>query len=307
VGVDDRDVMRDYSLSVGPKTRILNIFRRIFMNPRLERWLVSRTSGRYRDSFWVRLMPPNYIYPQPSRRVVERRGIKVSLDIAGYIDHGIYFDYREEERELLMEIAANAGTVVDIGANNGFTALCFANQPGVERVIAFEPDPSNFDVAQQNVKLNDSPKVEVFQKGLGSTKAVAKLFMVNERNPGMNRLLKDASDSNVASKDIEIVSLDDFLKENRLSTLGLIKIDVEGYEMEVLRGAKETLSAFKPKLFIEVDDANLKALDSSSKELIEFLKSIYYSCFDAKTKRRIGNVGDLSDSHCDIFCLPDGD
>ncbi len=273
------------------------------MIPYLEKWLVSNTSGQDRESFWVRVMPPNYLYPQPSRRVVERKGLNVSLNIAGYIDHGVYFDYREQEREFLMEIAVDSGIVVDVGANNGFTALCFAKLPGVDKVLAFEPDPRNFNAAKVNLGLNDSLKVELIPSGLGSTRTTANLFTVNERNPGMNRLLKDATGLKVESEEIEIFTLDDVLKEKKTSTVGLIKIDVEGYELEVLRGAKETLAMFKPKLFIEVDDANLKALDSSAKELLEFLATVDYSCFDAKTRRKIVDVTDLSGPHCDIFCF----
>jgi FkbM family methyltransferase len=257
------------------------------------------------ENFWVRLMPPNYLYPKNSRREAHRHGINYSLDISDYIEHAVYFDYRDDAREELIRLATNKKVIIDVGVNIGAMLLSFARLIPNGMVIGFEPDAKNFLKARENLKLNDFGNVRIIQKGLGEEAATVKLFRVNEGNEGMNRILSDAEhalEKDFAFDEIEIVKLDDFADENKLDRIDLIKIDVEGYELKVLRGAEQVLRKYSPVLFIELDDDNLKAQNNSAQELILFLNEIGYDVRRADNKQKVATGDDFTRRHFDIIC-----
>jgi hypothetical protein len=103
---------------------------------------------------------------------------------------------------------------------------------------------------------------------------------------------------------VEIDTLDHFAEEQKLSRNGLIKIDVEGFEMEVLKGAAETLRRFRPKLFVEMDDRNLQEQGSGAKELIAFLKGAGYRITNSVTAEEIHTADHRDNCHIDIICIP---
>lgn len=306
---DDRNKIvmtnNEYQLKIGAKTRFLNIFRRIFKIEPFESLLAGKVQDLPIESFWVRLMPPNYLYPKNSLREVRRRGINYHLDISDYMEHAVYFGYRDATQEELFRLAENKKFIIDVGVNIGAVLLNFARLSPEASIIGFEPDAKNFQKAQRNLRLNAFDKVELIQKGLGAETATAKLFKVNEDNEGMNRILSDEErrvEDEFSFSEIEIVKLDDFVAENSIDRIDLIKIDVEGYELKVLRGAERSLRNYLPVLFIELDDDNLKAQNDSAQAMILFLKQIGYKISRADNKQKLDGSEDFSHCHFDIIC-----
>lgn len=297
----------NYELKITPKTRFLNFFRRIFKIRPVERLLQKKIRGLPAESFWVRLMPPNYLYPKDSRREVSRRGINYSLDISDYIEHTVYFGYAEPAQEELFRLAKDKKLIIDIGVNIGATLLNFAKICPGGSVIGFEPDAKNLLKAEKNLRLNAFENVKIIRKGLGAEAAKVKLFKVNQANQGMNRILNEADlEGDFEFEEIEIVRFDDFAKENSFERIDLIKIDVEGYEMKVLQGAEESLTKYSPVLFIELDDDNLKAQNDSAQALILFLERLGYEIRRADNKRPVSSSDDFEHCHFDIICENSG-
>ena len=85
-----------------------------------------------------------------------------------------------------------------------------------------------------------------------------------------------------------------------------IKIDVEGYEARVLRGAAATIARCRPGLFIEVDDANLRAQDDSAAGLLKWVEAAGYDILDAATGRRVVSGPPLEGCHFDALCVHRG-
>ena len=173
-----------------------------------------------------------------------------------------YGEYNPDETEFIIGLAARAGKdklVLDIGANIGAIAQALAFSGFT--VEAFEPQPEVFEVLQQNFK-GRAHNVALGDK-TGMTQ-MPKLVYSERNNFG-------GISCNTISKahggiPVKVEKLDDYKFDN----VGLMKIDVEGYEELVLRGAVETINRCNPILYLE-DDRKEK-----SESLHAFLKSLGY-------------------------------
>jgi FkbM family methyltransferase len=131
--------------------------------------------------------------------------------------------------------------VYDVGANIGWYSILLdaAHSCRVE-VHAFEPDPENLQLLRQNVRMNDAANVRVVPCAVADRPGTALLHRYPGKNLGRHSLVPFESDETVA---VKTVSLDDYASRRGLDgrSVGLLKIDVEGYEDHVLRGASEVL------------------------------------------------------------------
>ena len=165
------------------------------------------------------------------------------------------FAYGTWEPEVVGVITQNVrpGMVaLDIGAHSGYYTLMLSKLVGAKgRVIAFEPLPPNFRILQENVELNRATNVQRQQQAVG------------ERSGEGILIVPDPMDSLVAGPMIAAdprgimrvptVSLDDFLFEHGTS-VDFVKMDVEGAEGDILRGARRTLETFHPCMMVELHD-----------------------------------------------------
>jgi FkbM family methyltransferase len=291
--------MREYHLRQSPKTKILNFFRKPLTFPIFEKLLVKQTVEKS-SNFFKKLVPPDYLYKQGSFRNVTRNGLNLKLDISHVVDHYIYFGYKDADYDSIIESISKSKTIFDIGANIGTTSLFFASLNPKAKIYSFEPHPSSFKRAAENVSLNSFTNIELLNTGLGEKKEIVKLYEVNEHNPGMNRII--AEEKNLPFKTIEIDSLDNICKVKGITQVDLIKLDVEGFEYSVLKGAKEIILNSKPLLFIELDDNYLKENNSTSKEVITLLISYGYSnIYRADNLAPINSETSFSNCHYNII------
>lgn len=294
-----------YYLEIRTKTRFLNLFRRLFKIWPFEKLLTKLTIGRAYNNFVMRFIPPNYLYKKNSIRNVNRRGINYSLDISNYVEHAIYFGYTDPADEELFRLAEGKHTIIDVGANVGSVVLNLARVAPDANIFGFEPDTSNFLRAQRNLQLNGSRNITLLRKGLGETASTHRLYNVNTNNPGMNRILPEAAlplGDSLSFDDIEVIRLDDFVAENGLKSIELIKIDVEGFEQRVLEGARKSLKEFSPSLFIELDDEYLKEQTASAASVVGFLEEFGYEIRKADGGELITRDYSFDKCHFDIVC-----
>ena len=286
-----------------PRNRIVKFARTPLYFTNVERILRKLTNLRSPES-WVGLIPPKHIdYPKPSARSVEVNGIKYSLDISDLVGWYIYWGFSDAPRRKLYSLITKGSTVIDVGANLGEVALNAAKLVGTGgKVYAFEPFPANYKKLAANLELNSFANLFIFNKGLGNEPH--KVAMVaEENNAGMNRI---ASGAELGKTDalVEIIKLDDFVREKGLSSVDLIKIDVEGYEMNVLKGGIETIKQFRPKLFVEVIDAHLKRQGSSALEVFQFFEELDYSLSLADTGRPVDSRRMPTEFQYDVVATP---
>jgi FkbM family methyltransferase len=172
----------------------------------------------------------------------------------------LYGEREEQEVQFVLSLVKEGDVVIDVGANIGTLTLPLAKKATVH---AFEPQGRMFELLQENVQQNHLP-VECHQFGLGEAFGKAALPPIDydaENNFGGVSLY--------AGSDIKVATLDSF----NLERCELIKIDVEGMEAQVLKGAKATIEKFKPLLYVEND-----RLDKSA-ALIDLIRSYGYEMY----------------------------
>jgi FkbM family methyltransferase len=281
------------------KVRTLNFFRSLFKNRPSERIIIALIrSGSVVGKLGTKLAPNNYQYPKRTFRLLKRNGLSFNVDISEYVGHYLYFGFRDEGYNELMRLAAGKKTVFDVGANLGFTATNMSQaiaEGGI--VYAFEPDPYNYERLKENLALNPQAAVAPQNVGLGNEAAQLKLAVVTPDNLGGNRIAHDAESDFTL---VDITTMDTFCDANNISRIDLIKIDVEGFEMNVLKGGNRMITTHLPDMFIEIDDSNLKIQGHSAKEVIAFLEAHYSTIYDAESKRPVTSSDDFTNCHFDV-------
>jgi FkbM family methyltransferase len=149
----------------------------------------------------------------------------------------------------LLDFLRGGDCFVDVGANVGTYSLLAAATPEV-RIVAFEPSSIAFRRLQENVALNKcSPWVEVHREAVGASPAWVSITVGRDT---VNHVV--ASGDADASEGVVMVSLDEVLAGPEAERVRLIKIDVEGFEEQVLLGAQAVLAIASPVLIVEAND-----------------------------------------------------
>lgn len=265
----------------------------------LEQGLRPLTNGRL-PNHWLAKFPPNaYQYPKGTVRLATINEIQFQLDLSDFVDWHLYWGIRDKGRERLFQAIQPGVTFLDVGANMGEFSLKAKQMVGEKgAVIAFEPDPSNFERLKKNLALNPSIQVTAVQKALGEAPGYAWMHAPRTDNSGTKRIA-------VSDEGIQVVldTLDEAVARLKLERMDWLKIDVEGYEWAVLRGGQKTLKRFHPNLFIEIDEANLQVHGSSAAAVIGWLAALGYQMEEAVTGRPVTAQDDFQGCHFDLWAV----
>ncbi|SRR5579884_404591 len=170
-------------------------------------------------------------------------------------------------------------TVYDIGAFHGLLTLMFAR--ACRQVVSYEPNTRNYTRLIENLELNRLDNVIVRKVAAGASARVA-MMVASPLAPGGASLEPGAVDSllhssgPVESEQVQMTTLDDDIRENSLPAPDFIKIDVEGEELAVLLGARETLRAHKPRLFIEIHGETMALKRANAAAVVACLEDLGY-------------------------------
>lgn len=277
------------------KTNILNAIRLVFKNRWAENLLAALTNGKTPDALISRVPANYYQYNAGSFREVTRNGFKFRLDLSEYMQWLLFYGIKAEPRDSLFNLLKSEMTVYDIGANIGETSLVFSRRCSL--VYAFEPDPETNRRLRDHLSINMVENVITFELAAGNSNASVSL-MRTDHNSGGNRITSDSTGSTV-----EVCRLDDLVMHKNLKFPSLIKIDVEGYELQVLEGAIDIITKSRPIIFSEVNDQLLKQNNGSARSLIDFLELHGYVVSNAYDHSRI-DVNSILPAHFDIIARP---
>jgi FkbM family methyltransferase len=248
------------------------------------RWLwahSSRSRSTWFDSrLWRAVWNVNRLFaatPRAQQQLVEVRfapRIVMQLDLSRLTDV-LAFCYGAGEMEVghaCARLCAEDAVVVDVGGNIGTTALHFAATVPQGLVHVFEPSPAMLACLRRNIVLSGADNVVVHPFGLADAPARGQLQVATPGNPG-SAFFVDRDDGTSGDR-IEVRCLDDVLRDS--SRVDFVKIDVEGLELRVLRGARATLLRHRPTVVFEVNDGALARAGTSGAEVCRFLQDLGY-------------------------------
>lgn len=284
---------------MGFKTKIFNTVRKFFKWDPAERWIIRKVAGKEADSFIAKWVPNHYQYSCPSFRNAIRSGINYELDISDMMDWFVYFGFKEKSKSLLFSMMKEGDVILDVGANLGEITLNAAKIAGEKgRVFSFEPGKKNYEKLSRNLALNNFNQITVSDCALGDRTGKGKEVVREIHNSGMNAV------NYSEGGDFSIVTLDHFMSVNPVEKIDLIKIDTEGFEMNVVKGAEKTLGKYHPVLFVEVCDDNLRRNNASAKELITYISRSGYDITNAQTGSPVYENDSFTNCHFDIIARP---
>lgn len=216
------------------------------------------------DNIWmngnVRFYVPNYPADYIQRTIVDSQDF-----------------YEAELLKELDEFIPNNATILDIGANIGNHSLYWSKIRFAHKIFAFEPMISTYQILHKNVQINRlEDKVFTYNIGLSDASGSAELNTHIYSHPEIKFSIEtvgSAALSKSAEGEMRLQPLDSLTFINELEQIDFVKIDVEGFECNVLKGAEKTLRKFKPLIFIESFSQNYietdKILTSFGYEMIK--------------------------------------
>jgi FkbM family methyltransferase len=174
---------------------------------------------------------------------------------SNWMKHNKFREWEVDLNKILKRLDKQKN-IVDIGAHIGYTVTKFHSILEGGRIFAFEPSDISYEFLNRNIQLNRLNKVEVFKIAIGGESKMIQLS--NSDNLFINHVLEKSGNT-------QMRTLDSFEFEN----VGLIKIDVEGYEQQVLNGCVETIKKNRPLLIIEIRN-------DIENDVINFIKKLGY-------------------------------
>lgn len=209
--------------------------------------------------------------------LINDSSISIVLDPKnGYTDKMLFIN-KERDNELIdfmKSILKKGSTFVDIGANIGYETLWGSFLVGdTGYVYSFEPVPHLAKQIKESIKINNFSNIKLIQKAAGDKEYVTKIYLHKE-DAGLTSIEnKESATTNI---EINVTTLDKELTS--ITSLSLIKIDVEGYEYEALIGSKNILEKFHPIIIFEFSPYLYeKSYRGKSLSILNFLDSLGYT------------------------------
>ncbi len=251
----------------------------------LTKFITDRIKKRKLSRKIYYLFKKSYVFVGKNKLYVNKMDTVVSEWL---MNKGIWESF---ETEVFKKYLKKSGLVVDVGANIGYyTLLASRALESNGHVVAFEPASKNFNLLKKNVEENSLSNVKIEKKAVGSKTGKASIYL-NPENCGGNRIYK--SGERWKKESIETVTLDNYFS-NTKESIDLLKIDIEGYELKAMQGAKELLDQRRIKVIMsELWPKGLQLAGDGWQEYIKYLRLHGFKLFCISDNNR--NLTPLSE------------
>lgn len=219
---------------------------------------------------------------------------KMYLDEPDSLNLAWYRIYEPFETNLMISLIKPGGVIVDLGANIGYYTLIFSKYVGKDgKVFAFEPSSSNFDILNNNVKMNGYTKIVTAEKKAVSNKDDEEITLyLNDNNHGMNRIYRTKwfFDKKDKQEKVKTIKLDTYFKKYNIHhKIDFIKMDLEGSEYGALTGmetiARNSLNK-NLKLIVEFHPKTVIEYGKEPRQVIELLYSYGFNIWSLDIVRK---------------------
>mgnify|MGYP001987944123 FL=1 len=242
---------------------------------------------------WPLRQLTNWTIRQLLPKQIEIHGATVVLNptdpvVSGALHFGVY---EKAETRFFQSACRDGMTFLDVGANLGYyTALATRAVGPNGRVLAVEPDPDSFGYLEQTIAANAVGNVQAFPVAASDAPATLPLYISTD-NRGDNRLYASGEDR----PQVEVTArpLDALLRENKIDTVDLIKIDVQGYEPKVIAGLRETITA-SPNLTL-LTEFWPQGIDEAGENADDFLQTLRELGLTLHELQPDGSLAELTD------------
>ena len=277
---------------------------------------MSQTSGNEADErHFQHYSLKHFVVSWISRRIFEShtytvrhgllRGMKRKGGL-GWIPEFLSGSIETAEIEFWRKLPLAGMTVYDVGSFEGLLALFFASR--AKQVICYEPNSRNHQRLIDNLKLNGLTNVLVRKTGVGEAEEQIQLTW-NPAMPGgasaeavtASHLQKTVPGAQVETS--PVTTLDADAEANSLPAPDLIKIDIEGWELQALRGAKHLLQTHRPALYLEMHGETMGEKKRKVTDIVHFLEETGYSVIEhVETGQRVTSANCLIAIKGHLFC-----
>lgn len=242
-------------------------------------------------------------------------GLHLLLDPEDYVQCMMYYGrYAPEMLELFHQFVKPGDQVADIGAHIGYFSTYLASLvTHTGQVYSFEPDPRALNILENVIRFNKLAWVKVFPIALSSHQE--RLHFHLAQGLGSSTAAKNSDTNYIEEITVDSLPLDMLVEQKKiLPDLSFIKMDIEGFEVEAIKGMKKVLETSRPVIVTEVNEKTLTANGESSKTLFTAIRAFDYSIQVIKrsdklfTKTRLkldcAPSPSQTNSYYDILCLP---
>ena len=233
-----------------------------------------------------------------------RYGFQLCLDLNNVVDRSLLFgEWEPHVCDLLRLHLRNGDLVVEVGANVGVQSLLISSLIGKDGcLIAFEPSGYDSALIASRIKANKIKNIRLIKKALGSEdcgKVVECYYYLGVSERGNPDLIGPE----------ELVSLTDEIdKIEPVKRVSLIKIDVDGMDLSVLRSGKDRISRDRPIIIVEFTPSLLNYYGEEASQFFSFFYELCYGVFDAESHEEItleeAETKTVDGRHLDLYCLP---
>jgi len=215
----------------------------------------------------------------PKNNLVNVNGYELEVipsDLGTSLELLLFGIHEPVSTKLVSKILKKDMTCLDIGSNIGYYVMLEKKILGdTGKIIALEPSPENFKYLTKNVQRTNSTNIELHNIAAGNVRGKLDFFMYDgESNSG--HIVPDNSFKNASGKIIQVpvTPIDILVKDLNINKLDFLRMDVEGYEFEILKGMLNTLEKYRPIIQIEVHRSIMG--NENTKKFFEILQKLDY-------------------------------
>lgn len=184
--------------------------------------------------------------PCGSTNIQTRFGFNIIVNpvLDKIIERSIYYygTYEFGTLYVLSKCLRKGDSFMDVGSNIGFISLYASGLVGGNGIVySFEPFSETFSILKKNIELNRIKNIHIYNEAIGSKRGVAKIYSNLNGNRG-GATMMEIKNSKLSGTDVNVQALDQFVSSNRILKICLLKVDVEGWELKVLKGGNRLLS-----------------------------------------------------------------
>jgi len=240
-------------------------------------------------------------------RITTRGGVRLRLtNPLEYHQRTLLYDhagYEPEVTSAILSVLQESHTFFDVGANLGYYTLLASKKVGSSgRVHAFEPAPAQFEHLRLNARLNRAANVVLNNIALAEAKGEREMLLSLGWNQGTHSF--GATEGPTKAYRVPCATIDGYVVSNGLERIDAMKVDVEGAELLVFRGAERTLRSLAvPVIFFEACEHHARAVGHSTAEVKSFLNHLGYDIFQLTSRSGLKPTAKVEEEFANLVAI----